>query len=437
MGWGNIVLKKDFSVETSPSGPLSFFDSIALNIVPAPEQKAVELMSRCLSPGELNEYLHTGKLLVAGQITGKTYQLGLRDGVVDIDGFGTPTSFYCIHSPHDDRLPPSDDVLAWYLLIKYDEQKFLNIANRRKAWRDEENWLGNPQQFITPSPPDIAELERLCAARGHQIFAPQKPFTRTLDHGSPDIAAFAYDYVPQNSMHQAMENWHLPEPALDRSRKYIIQGIAAYCLEVTHSQPQVPSHLGNMWGFGSSLGMNVIVRSLEWPHMRSFDNSFLFGLLAGYTKCLTERTHEGNPAVERPTKIIMSSNIYSTLFGCPRGEFIEQIYRDMMILVDDRVGDFIFTIPDARNLGVIPVGQRTRDYGIGILEPQNIRAYYHNLGRIHPVSEEFGIEALYGLFVEGDPLAIEHDIMVFELSNVVRNLGIDLSREADMPILQA
>lgn len=434
MGWGSIVLKKDFSVETSPSGPMSFFDSLALNIIPAQEQRAVELMSRCLSIGELNEYLHTGKLMVAGQVTGKTYQLGLRDGVVDIDGFGTPSSFYCIHSPYEDRLPPSDDVLAWYLLIKYEEQKFLSIANRRKAWRDEDDWLGGPPKIVIPQLDDIAEIERLCAANGHQIFAPQRPFTRTLDHGSSDVAVVAYDYVPKNSMHQSIENWCLPEPVLDRAGKYIVQGIAAYCLEVTHSQPQVRS----MWGFNNSLGVSVIVRALEWPHMRSFDNAFLFALLSDYTKCLRDKAHE-NDSVMEPSKIIMSSEVYSKIFKCPRGEFIEQTYDEMMVLVDDRVGDFVFTIPDARNLGIIPVGNRTRDYGIGILEPQNIRAYYYNskMNRIYSVSEELGVEALYGLFVENDPLTIEYDIMVFGLSNVVRNLGIDSSREVEMPILEA
>lgn len=390
MGWGE---NSRFS--------LSFFDALTLDSVPPEEQRAISLLSKCISQAELDEYLHTGKLLSVGQLTGNIYTLEVNSGITDSDG-----NFYCIHSPYSNRLPPSDDVLTWYLLIRFNENLLLDIANKRERDSD---WLGEREheiqriRLIENITVECIEAPTITPARRRRLNSAENLIDATiLDltiDASVDIESVAYNYVPRNDMHQELEGWPQSIPLItDAFGRRISPGIAAYCLEVDDSPP----NYGNMWRINDK-----IVNAARWPHLRSFDNAFLFALLSNYGQVINLR-----PSTNA-TKIILSSQSYEILTGEQLNDFLPE-YKEMKVIIDDRVGDFVFTIPDARCLGII-VGDITENVlGFGILHPRNIRAFYRTRdNKFTPVNYELCSEAVYGAFIENDYIPIQYDIANF------------------------
>ena len=50
-----------------------------------------------------------------------------------LDEGGRPAEVYCIHP--SEWVPHEDNMLAQKLMLEYDEESFLRIANRSRPWR--------------------------------------------------------------------------------------------------------------------------------------------------------------------------------------------------------------------------------------------------------------------------------------------------------------
>ncbi len=412
---------------------LPFLEAQTLGLVDANERRAIELLKKVVPYSLYARYLLTGNLIALGQVSGNFYIIQKNDGVVVLDDIGTPTHYYCIHSSYGSHIPSSDDVISLWLVIQLNENQFLTTANKSEYrgcgfeldWEDicaEKKIIDLTDQLdviiieeYNPIPMfddyvnnDLSHVLECPSWQNWSIYRDR------YDYFLPRLERISY----QLGFHEAAEfserTRQISIPTLNCEGKWITQGLANLCLRLRLvDEPPMYQTVDGL----------VYVSLVDWRSTREFDDTFLLQLLTAYTKL----RHDGvindrsppNPT-NRFTKCIMSFRVYRDLVGEPTylaGHPVPMEWNGLTVMIDDRVGSFVFCLPDARHLGVI-----CRDYsepmlaGLTILEQDNVFIYQYYGGEVHPLSLEMGMESTYSLFPDRNPIAIEYDILQFERS---------------------
>ena len=95
----------------------------------AAESKAEELLLMCLNDVQKEIYLKHGYLEINTDKAKYRIKRGWAKNIEKIGLDGKPELAYCIH-PRDSSVPVPDNMLAQKLMIEYNEQEFLRLANR-------------------------------------------------------------------------------------------------------------------------------------------------------------------------------------------------------------------------------------------------------------------------------------------------------------------
>jgi hypothetical protein len=189
----------------------------------------------------------------------------------------------------------------------------------------------------------------------------------------------AYRFRQTNFMNYNLDTIGLiPLPMLDAEGSHVIRGLASCIFMVEPINFNMPVvYYNSPRGF-----ISVVLK--EWASAREIDNTALFLLLSTWRE--VHPFGEEIPPTNPLTKVIMSAETFRSLTGAPAycNEFddaddanqditygVDMAWQGRRVLIDDRVGPLIISLPDAANLGVIISGRNNRA-GMAVLEPANI-----------------------------------------------------------------
>ena len=503
----------------------SFFGTKCRNLVPAPEIRAVGLLSRIIDKESFGKYCYTGNLSVVGQITGEIYVLRRSETVIKLSLDNHPCSSYCIHTKYDDGLPPTDTLIAQLLLLTSHEKKFLNIANLTKrdnnikifidllsenssdinlykshevedefvnlyldhnvpvqdvkkvctwdSWKSKigmtrinhptkinlsvisnidnhiikslreshikpNNIKSHIDNVIKLSVDDIRTLQRtdvnFLDALPYDI---TNELTNENEPVEPTSSSFYILNRKQNKSYQgsyAKRDIHYYEsvderfvqmafngniftPYLNKEGKYITQNLAAICLQTTkynklHGKNELKYVITN------TINGTKKIPLCDFKSNREVDDIFLAQLVYQYTNHLCKHRQE---FPNNNTPFIFTIMNYSTYRGITGGTFPCPInfYRGQRIIIDDRVGSLVISIPIGLDLGRLLTYETNGNLlaGIEILEPQNIKVSTRFKNKIFPLSEEGGIEIYHSVFPDRNILGLEYDMLFNSLND--------------------
>lgn len=432
----------------------TFHKALANDEIPVEEKRAVSLLGEMLPENQFRQFLYTGMISSIGQYTGNHYIIVHASRTIQLDSLGQPKYAYCLHSPYQSLIPPTDDVISILLFTRFHEDRFLNVANRSDC--EDEIWdsgvidvrpwdipTPDAEWIVTPGRPRRSPILIEALNPDNTISLPTENQVTEIIETPVDVnvrlarmemerdAHFGdYRFPVSNFLNINMDRLGLtPLPIIDVYGKHITRGIACCIFSVDNLRWNVAT-------VGSPHPRNGarLVNICPWDSMRQLDNAALLMLLSNWAELQQIRTFVPEQLLEwrehyaRPlTKSIMSYQTYIELTNnerhpymfAPIGEIPQEYavdvrghYRGRKILVDDRVSNLIISIPDAQWAGVIIKNGRN-DCGLHVFDPRNIHVEAYHEGRIYPMNFEAAVELIYSGFPERN--AIRYDIERCEL----------------------
>jgi hypothetical protein len=93
----------------------------------AAESKALDSLREMISEAEFRKYLTYGFFIVKGK-SGKLYQIFYMERHIQVWDKGRHVEDLCVYLK-DDKIPPTDKLIAFKVMIESDEESFRNCAN--------------------------------------------------------------------------------------------------------------------------------------------------------------------------------------------------------------------------------------------------------------------------------------------------------------------
>lgn len=105
-----------------------------INGVPKEEWTAIETLREMISEKEFRKYMKYGFLMVEGK-SGDIYQVFRNKSHTKVWRSGEVIEEVCVRLDHSYKAPPTDNVIAFAMLIQYDESEFKKLGNVYKMKR--------------------------------------------------------------------------------------------------------------------------------------------------------------------------------------------------------------------------------------------------------------------------------------------------------------
>lgn len=430
---------------------LPFLEAQRLGDVEPSEERAIKLLSTLVTGSVLNDYLYTGELLCLGSVTGDAYHIRRKETVKRAKSFSESVTTFCIHSSRNLHLPPTDDVFTLYLLISFQENMFLDIAN--KSWERPTSLEKNLEESdllaidmsvwkdFLPEDDGVNSWLRDIRAIGREVPSlwPEidMDYNPALDFGADSEITDAIDArirLARRHPHRDRNRNNYLYRISDFSRTvvgldlvgglsiprqegstYITHAIAAMCL--AHSPIEDIEATGV--DFNTEQG-RIHVPIVEWNCGRDIDDAFLHLLMSAYAgrTGFAEVMPEENENIVY-SKVIMSRMSYERITGEIFCGYPLSYIDNCMVLIDDRVENFVFFIPTSDQLGALVyddgiTGSTSRKAGLVILEPEAVKVRVWSHGRLRRVHGEMAIDEIYGSFPEQNNRAMDYDVRSYQ-----------------------